>query len=166
MARIKIRIGDIFSVSTENDKKKYFQYITNDLLQLNSDVIRVFKKEYSIFIEPQLSEIVTNEVDFVAHTMLKVGLKMDLWKIEGNIAYNEKEKTIFRNTNDYGSRPGEQIETSERWYVWKIGDSDFKRVGKLNGENRKSEIGVVINPLSIVHKMKTGEYDFFYPNYD
>ena len=91
---------------------------------------------------------------------------MNLWKIEGNIAYNEKEKTIFRDTNDCGSRPGEQIETSDRWYVWKIGDSDFKNVGKLNGENKKSEIGIVINSLSIVHRIKTGEYDFVYPNYD
>lgn len=40
-------------------------------------------------------------------------------------------------------------------------------IGKLEGENRKAEIGMVINPESIIHRIKTGAYDFpFYPNYE
>ncbi|MDR1181545.1 MAG: hypothetical protein LBL13_06175 [Bacteroidales bacterium] len=47
-----------------------------------------------------------------------------------------------------------------------INGEKFTRVGKLNGENRKAEIGVVINPTSIVHRLRTGEYDIFYPDFE
>lgn len=54
MARINTKIGDVFSVKIDNNKK-YFQYIVSDLTQLNSDVIRAFKKVYPINAHPDLS---------------------------------------------------------------------------------------------------------------
>jgi hypothetical protein len=36
-------IGDVFSVPLGDGHKKYFQYVANDVTQLNSDVIRAFK---------------------------------------------------------------------------------------------------------------------------
>ena len=38
------KIGDVFVVKVDDKSKKYFQYIISDLTQLNSDVIRAFKK--------------------------------------------------------------------------------------------------------------------------
>ena len=48
----------------------------------------------------------------------------------------------------------EKIKVSENWYVWHINDEDFTRVGRLEGENRKAEIGVVVNPYDIVERIK------------
>ena len=76
------------------------------------------------------------------------------------------ENILFRNTNDYGTIPGDQIKISDNWYIWKINDKDFTRVGKLDGVNRKAEIGIVVSPDSIVHRIKTGQYDFVYPDYE
>ena len=45
MKRIVTKIGNVFSVKLNESKKKYFQYVANDIYQLNSSVIRVFKKE-------------------------------------------------------------------------------------------------------------------------
>lgn len=42
--RIVTKIGDIFSVTLKNGKQRFFQYIANDYSQLNSSVIRVFRK--------------------------------------------------------------------------------------------------------------------------
>ena len=67
MARANTKIGDVFSVKIDNHSKKYFQYIISDLTQLNSDVIRAFKKVYLIDTNPDLSEIVNGEVEFYAH---------------------------------------------------------------------------------------------------
>jgi hypothetical protein len=92
---------------------------------------------------------------------------MNYWESVGNIANTGNTTNIlFRDTNDYGSKPGEQIKVSNNWYVWKINDNDFTRVGKLEGENRKAEVGIVISPDSIVHRMQTGKYDFVYPDYE
>ena len=33
-------------------------------------------------------------------------------------------------------------------------------------EKTKAEVGIVISPDSIVHRMQTGKYDFVYPDYE
>jgi len=78
MAKANTKIGDVFSVKIDDSSKKYFQYIISDLTQLNSDVIRAFKKVYPINTNPDLSEIVNGEVEFYAHCVTKLGLKMNL----------------------------------------------------------------------------------------
>ena len=167
MATSNTKIGDVFSVQIDNNYKKYFQLIAFDLTQLNSDVIRAFKKVYPLNANPNLSEVTSGEVEFYAHCVTKLGLKMGYWDRVGNIAETGNITNIlFRDTNDYGSKPGEQIRISHKWYVWKINDYSFTRVGKLEGENRKAEIGIVISPDSIVHRMRTGQYDFAYPEFE
>lgn len=86
MARANTKIGDVFLVKIDGSSKKYFQYIVSDLTQLNSDVIRVFKKVYPINANPDLSEIVSREVEFYAHCVTKLGLKMGYWESIGNIS--------------------------------------------------------------------------------
>jgi hypothetical protein len=164
--RLVTRIGDLFCVPLSEEKKKFFQLVAFDPTQLNSDVIRVFKKEYPLDADPDVKEIVAGEVDFYAHCVTKSGVSLGVWKKLGksddigNISH-----ILFRDTNDYGEK--ERIEISDKWYVWHIGDSDFTRVGKLEGENRNAEIGLVINPASIVHRMQTGEYNLpWYPGFE
>lgn len=167
MIRTNTKTGDIFSVNVTENTKKYFQYIANDLTQLNSDVIRAFKKEYSINDKPELSEIIKDEVEFYAHCVTKYGIKMKLWEKVGNIPFNEKVDVIFRGTNDYGVKLGDEpIKISNNWYIWRINDKDFTKVGKLTGEYRKSEIGVVVIPQDVVDRIKTGKYYFVYPDFE
>ncbi len=167
MARTNTKIGDVFSVKIDDNSKKYFQLIAFDLTQLNSDVIRAFKKEYPINVNSDLSEIINGEVEFYAHCVTKLGVKMGFWEKGGNVTdVGKTNHILFRDTNDAGSKPGEQIKVSNKWYVWHINDKDFTRVGKLEGENRKAEIGIVISPDSIVHRMQTGKYDFVYPDFE
>lgn len=168
MARTNTKIGDVFSVKIDDNSKKYFQLIAFDLMQLNSDVIRAFKKVYPLDVNPDLQEIIKEEVEFYAHCVTKLGLKMKLWESVGNIdEIGTISNIIFRDTNDYGSKLGEEpIKVSNKWYVWRINDKDFTTVGKLVGENRKAEIGVVVNPYEIVERIKTGKYSFFYPGFE
>jgi hypothetical protein len=93
---------------------------------------------------------------------------MSLWEKIGNTSETgNTTQIIFRSTNDYGSKVGEEpIKVSNNWHVWHINDENFTHVGKLTGENRKAEIGVVVIPHDIVCRMKTGKYDFFYPDFE
>lgn len=167
MKKTNTKIGDVFSVKIEGQNKKFFQLIAFDLTQLNSDVIRAFKDIYPFDADPDLSQVVNGEVEFYAHCVTKWGVKLGYWEKAGNVRdVGEINHILFRDTNDAGSKPGEQIKVSNRWYVWHINDVDFTRVGKLYGENRNAEIGLVISADSIVHRMKTGKYDFFYPDYE
>ena len=168
MVRVVTKVGDVFSVKLDNEVKKYFQLIAFDLTQLNSDVIRAFKKVYPIHATPTLLDIVNDDVDFYAHCVTKLGIKMNLWEKVGNISEVGGTSTIlFRDTDDYGVMVGEEpIKISHNWFVWHINDDKFTYVGNLEGENRKAEIGVVMPPLAIVERIKTGKYNFVYPEFE
>lgn len=163
MAKINTKIGDVFSVMIDDNNKKYFQLIAYDLTQLNSDVIRAFKKKYPVGSNQELMEILNDEIEFYAHCVTKLGIKMGYWEKIGNVSnVGEINHILFRDTADYGNP---QIKISQDWWVWKINEEQ-RRVGTLVGENQKAEIGLVINPESIVYRMRTGEYDFkAYPSY-
>jgi hypothetical protein len=168
MKRVYTKVGDVFSVKIDENSKKYFQLIAFDLTQLNSDVIRAFKKVYPVEASPALSDIVSGEVEFYAHCVTKWGVKMNLWEKVGSIKeVGALDHILFRDTNDYGSKVGEEpIKVSDKWYVWHINDEDFTRVGKLTGENRKAEIGIIVTPDDVVERIKTGKYSFFYPDFE
>jgi hypothetical protein len=161
------KIGDIFSVKIDNLNKKYFQLISFDMTQLNSDVIRAFKSIYSIDEKPTQLEIVNDDVDFYAHCITKIGLKMGIWdKYGNNNNIGNIDHILFRGSKDSGSLPGQQIKISNNWYIWKINDQNFTYVGRLEGENQKAELGIVVNPKDIVTRLSTGKYSFFYPNFE
>ncbi|MBX3268371.1 MAG: hypothetical protein KF831_16860 [Acidobacteria bacterium] len=165
--RVVTKIGDIFSVRINEKNRKYFQLIAFDPTQLNSDVIRAFKKEYPIDADPDLEEIVRGEVEFYAHCVTKWGVKLDYWEKVGTSGdVGDLNNILFRRTEDYGHKEGAApIRVSDRWYVWQIG-GQFKEVGKLNGEHRIAEIGIVVTPSDVVERMKTGKYSFFYPDFE
>jgi hypothetical protein len=167
MARVSTKIGDVFSVKLDDGSKKYFQLIAFDSKQLNSDVIRGFKKEYPLDSTPKLSDIIEDEVAFYTHCVTKFGVKFNLWEKAGNtLEIGDLTKVLFRDTNDSGCKPGEQVKISTNWYVWRINDADFTRVGKLEGENRTAEIGVIVNPYDVLDRIKTGKFNFFYPGFE
>lgn len=160
MKRVRTKIGDLFSVKINEKDKKYFQLVAFDLTQLNSDVIRVFKKIYPIDYVPNFSGVVESEVEFYAHCITKIGLKMGYWEKVGYLDnIGSTDGIIFRSSED-----DPQTKISKNWWVWKI-NHELKKVGELEGENRNAEIGSVIPPDSLVHRIRTGEYDFIYPDF-
>ena len=166
--RIINKIGDIFVTKLNENEVKYFQYKANDLLQLNSSVIRGFRKIYHINDNPSIESIINDDTAFYAHTIISAGIKMGVWKKFGkhpNIG--EKKDMIFRSCDDYGIKKGEEsVKISHKWYVWKINDTDFTYVGELKGENRNAYIGLVINPLGIIELLKGNKYPPLYPDFE
>lgn len=158
---IRITVGNVFEVKLKNNLKCYFQFIGLDLTQLNSEVIRVFKKRYKNDEIVSVEEVAKDEVEFYAHVEIRYGLQLGLWerigtvKLENNIVYPS-----FRGSDDVG----DNIARSERWYIWQM-NKEFKYIGELEGENQKIDIGSVMIPLSIVYRMETGKYNFVYPGF-
>jgi hypothetical protein len=161
--RVNTKIGDVFFVRTNDNSKKYFQYIINDLTQLNSDVIRAFKRSYRVDSNPDLLEITNGEIDFYAHCVISLGIKMGYWDKVGNINdIGRTDHILFRDSGDYGNP---KIKISQDWWVWKV-NGEQRQIGKLEGEYKKAEIGIVMDAESIVSRMKTGKYDGYYPAYE
>jgi hypothetical protein len=159
--RVVIKFGDIFVVKFE-DYQKYFQYVADDMTQLNSRVIRAFKEKYPVDSVPDLTEVAHGEIEFYAHTSIRPGMKLGFWKKAGKAPVIGEIDVIFRDSKDHGEN---KVAISDRWYVWRINE-DFRYVGKLKGENRKAEIGLVIAPFKIVERVRTGDYNMYYPGFE
>jgi len=160
MKRKNTKIGDVFAVKLDNGCKKYFQLVDFDLTQLNSDVIRIFKTEYSANTVPVLTEVINNDVDFYAHCITVFGIKLGFWEKVGNMPDVGNIDVLFRSSSD-----SPKTKISNNWWIWKVNEPQ-QYVGKLEGENKFSEIGSVIPPDSIVYRIKTGRYDFVYPEFE
>lgn len=160
--RIITKIGDVFSVEVSEGTQRYFQYVANDMTQLNSSVIRVFKKKYPVGQVTNFDEIANDEVDFYAHCVLRWGIELGYWQKVGKSQNIGSVEVFFRDSDDYG-KP--EIIVSNKWYVWKI-NKEFKFIGRLTDKYQSAEIGIVVTPEDIVKRIKTGEYDFVYPKFE
>jgi hypothetical protein len=164
MAQTRVSIGDIFSIAIGDGQVRFFQYIGNDSTQLDSEIIRVYKNQYSSTNAIDLESIITSEIDWHAHCFLRLGLKMGYWSKVGKAAIAQGITALFRDTYDYGRAAWQEpILVSHNWVVWHPGQ-DFQRVGRLVGENEQADIGLVMSPVDIAYRMQHGVYDMpFYP---
>jgi len=157
------KIGEVYEVYLRDGMKGYVQYIANDITQLNSDVIRVFKGREPIDSEPDINKIIDGEVEFYAHvTGMEFGVKDGFWKKIGQSDnLGDLKKPFFRSSSDSG-KPS--VKVSKEWYVWRINEPSVY-VGKLEGENIRADEGSALPPAWIVERMNTGKYQFFSPGY-
>jgi hypothetical protein len=159
--RIVTKIGYVFCVDVDNQYKRFFQYIADDMTMLNGRVIRVFKRKYPMDYIPNMEEIVKDEVDFYAHTIIKFGIQQNLWyKVGKSSELGDVTNILFRDSEDYGFSKEEK---SYNWYIWYI-NQPTKFIGELTDEYKNIDIGVVIRYPSVAEKIKTGKYDFWYPH--
>ena len=150
--RVITKIGDVFVALIDNTYKVYFQYIVNDLEQLNSDVIRVFKKRYSKGEQPSLLEIIKGEIDFYAHCVTNFGIKQGYWEKIGNIKeLGDFSQVLFCSKKEW---PNKDI---DEWYIWQI-NKKRKYVGSLKNNKKKIYIGLIFVPQNIIYKIKNGHY--------
>ena len=49
-------------------------------------------------------------------------------------------------------------------YVWKVNEPTTF-VGELSADYQDAEIGVVVRPVDVLHRIRHGQYDFAYPAY-
>ncbi|HRK05971.1 MAG TPA: hypothetical protein PLW14_12850 [Chlorobiota bacterium] len=161
--RVVTKIGDVFEVPISETEKKYFQLIAFDLTMLNSDVIRAFKLVVPLDESPKIADILASGVEFYAHCVTSWGVKDGSWsKIGKSQDIGSLDHILFRDSSDVGNP---QVKVSHKWSVWRINE-DAVRVGKLQGENRNAEIGVVFPCISIVERMKNGYYTIAYPSFE
>lgn len=171
MARSKKpKIGDVFEAVLHNNQKGYLQYIGNDLTQLNSDVIRVFKKRYPAEANPSLEEVLSEEVNFYSHvTGVEFGEKDGVWRKVGNSAnLGDLKLAFFRDAADELEKRenGEwgMPKVSRTWKLWRMNEP-MRLVDQLEGENIKAYIGLITQPKFVIQQMQTGEWPGFYPSY-
>lgn len=158
MKKFKVKPGDILKVPIDNELY-YIQYLVNDSTLFNSNIIRVFNYSTNKNMTVDLRRIVEKEVLFIAHTMIKGGVKLCNWEILGNVPLSETFETpVFRATDDVYS----EVKKSNKWFIWKPNEKEMK-VGKLPKHYKDLPYGTVYHPMDIVEWIKNGTHGFMYP---
>lgn len=161
----RIKVGDIFALITPNTKqKRFFQFIAKDNSSLSSDVVRVFKAAYDPDYLPTISEIIEDDIESYMHTIIRWGIKLNIWEYFGNSPIIGSLDLIFRSSLDIGEHPGE-IFVSKRWEVWGL-NKPVQYVGKLPKKYYNAAIGDVSGPLRALEKIEERDYvGPYYPRY-
>lgn len=161
--RAPLRKGDVFCVGLDEHTKQYFQYIAIDDTMLGSHVIKIFTRKYAITEEPIITEIIKSPVAFYVHVILQFGIGGKYWTKVGQTAVIDDFSVWFRDTYDYGD--GGKTNVSKNWRIWQI-NQENNDVGVLPPQYYEAEIGLVMDPESIVEKMRNGHYNLtHYPDY-
>ena len=153
--RIVTQIGNIFCVQLDNKRMRFFQYVAKDMTQLNSSVIRVFKRDYASDSTPEINVIVSDCIDFYAHTVLRVGIERGAWcKVGTSTDIGNPDNIMFRwfDEMDFSG-----ITKSFNWYVWKINKPETF-IGEMEESYKKYDLGMVYSYKNIVARIRTGKY--------
>lgn len=158
-ARVTNRIGDIYCVNFQaltifgirlrKGYKRYFQYITKDSRCLNGRVIRVFKRKYPLNYVMNIEEILTDKVDFYAHTMISIGVKANAWqKVGKSKDVGDYDHVLFRTLDFFGNG----------WNIWPI-NGEYETVKRLTFKlQKKTYPGFIFPYPDIIYRMKYGWY--------
>lgn len=148
--RIITKIGNIFCVEVDGMYKCFFQYVANDIYQLNSSVIRVFSRHYDMDYVPNMDEIVNDKVSFYSHTVLRAGIYYGAWyKVGTHKDVGDLNEIAFRMHEEYDIA---ERTKSYRWYMWKL-DGTKKFIGEMTDEYRHLDVGFVYAYTNVVHRI-------------
>jgi len=169
--RIVTKIGDVFCVEFSNNTKGYFQFIAIDKEQLGSSVIRAFKTHYPIYPDIMIEDIVKDEVDFYAHTILRAGIEYDTWYKVGksaDIGLEELKNVIFGHTSQFDRFANEikKVNPLTNWILWHVNEpSVYAGVLPLHLYNIVED-GAVMPHHLIKARMESGYYPEYTELYD
>ncbi|MFC5479116.1 hypothetical protein [Massilia suwonensis] len=155
---ISAKIGDIYVVECAGGDR-YFQYVMDDSSQLGANVIAVFAKKFPKGQSVDFLALKGESVEFFAHVSISLGIKMKCWRRVTHEQVADHGAIRFRDTDDYG-KPG--VTCSNYWWMWEP-NGPARQVGPIEGELRKSFIGVLMAPSNIVSRLETGRYSYAYP---
>ena len=164
--RIVTRIGNVFCAEINGEFKRFFQYVANDLTQLNSSVIRIFKTHYPMDYKPVIEDIIKDEVEFYAHTILKAGILFNAWykvgtskevgEVYKNALFGYAHEHRYPTVHDIT-----EVNPIENWDIWTVNQPYQIRRGRITKDiSENLSPGGVIPYIDIVHKMQYGYYRY------
>ena len=170
--RTVTRIGDIFCAEIDNEYKCYFQYVGKDSFMLGGALIRAFRKRYPLDANPDMMEIINDEIAFHTITFIQVGTKLGAWYKVGKapILYQEYlNDIIFGDPRNMISPDGTletySVDPFEHWFV-RTFNTKFEDIGQLPEYLKGCIEWDGVHPYkAIITRMKYGYFidtTFFY----
>lgn len=160
----QLEIGDVFEVPVSGGKK-YMQFIGDDWHQLNSSVIRVFKKIHSKDTVYDLSLLEDDEEEFCVHVVdIRQGEKENLWhKVANEEVVGADNKVFFKGSHDLGNP---EVKVSKDWYVWQFGEDGSQEVSQQDEILDHAYVELIMQPKRVYEMIENGgTYPGVYPKH-
>jgi hypothetical protein len=156
----KVAPGTIYKIILDNDRCAFLQFLCVDSTLLWADVLRVFEGTYARTVVIPASEVAQLPVAFEIHSSVWSGLKSKMFEYIGIASVHERERTLYRSSEDYGNP---EVRFSKRWDIW-FPNEKKQFVGSLDERTRQAELGRIYGPIHIADKIETGEWTHWYPD--
>jgi hypothetical protein len=151
------KIGDVYRIRLNDGQYALMQHLCNDTSQLNSPIVVVSLKRYQASEEIKAEQIMDHDSFFV-HVLPKAGETLCVWeRVQWLRPLIDKIPVIWATCNHRDL----QLEVSRDWSVWRTNEK--WRSPASQNELMASELGLVMNPLDIVHRIEHGAYAMKYP---
>jgi hypothetical protein len=152
------KLGEIYRINLTDGKCSYMQHLANDATQLGSAVVFV-RTEKSLPTEPIAFDRFNLQDGFLAHVFIKAGNILTVWERSGwfppVVAEPIPVTWATCNIKDM------QLEFSSRWSVWRTNQK--RHAPASEDELAGAELGLVISPPQIVHRIEYSAYSIRYP---
>jgi hypothetical protein len=167
--RVITKVGDVFETT---DKKYLLQLVAIDSVQLNSDVITIYRIRSPL----NLPTLPAEQMLFYHHTSVAEGVKQGLWNKVGRAPLPDISKLTFKTyftpddvsvmqlgTDEDSKRPT----TQPHWAIWTPVNKEWGYVRDRAGLKLKAEDGMIVPPRVITERLLHGgkaEPPRFYPD--
>jgi hypothetical protein len=152
------KLGDIYRINLADGKCSYMQHLANDATQLGSAVVFVRSGKYPPS-ESFAFDGFSLKDGFLAHVFIKAGKVLSVWERSGwspPVAAEPIPVTWATcNLEDM------QLEYSTDWSVWRTNQPRRKPTSEEDLDG--AELGLVISPPQIVHRIEHSAYSIRYP---
>ncbi len=155
--RIINKIGNVYGIPLGDGKKCYMQYIAKDSKVWNSDIVRVFSKKYTLNESPTIDEILSDDILFYSHIVLRIAVhQADIWKegASNELGLEGLNKIIFY---DIGYIIGGSSKISRAISRF---EGSIEYTHEEIPETSEYESGMVWSIDAIITKINTGNWPF------
>jgi len=158
--RVLLKPGNVFRIPSEGSLEVYAQFVADDPLQLNSQIVRVVVSDTVL----TAKKVANMPTAFFAHLYLKAAVEAWDWEKIGStnlpddaldgITFYEGEDVMMVD-NDHI----EHVDPLDNVDAWKHGDTDRLHIGKLPaGEGLRLEDATIVPPPYIAYRAIHGKY--------
>ncbi len=152
------RVGDIYRIRLSDGKVGYMQHLANDSTQLSSNIVLVLRSGYLPTEKPSFEQVSMHD-GFFAHVFLNAGETLKIWeRIDHSRPVAPEPLPIVWTIY---SDKDQNLEVSKNWQVWRTNEE--MRVPLSQEELVNCELGLVVSPTQIVHRIEHFAYSLKHP---
>lgn len=165
MGRVITKEGDVYETVPTEKGTRLLHFVAIDLVDLNSDVIIVYKPHVSLK-DIKDKGFLPENVDFYTHTTVSQGVKQGLWHKIGKVSTPPLHLFPFKQFHDEEEKEADQAagitpaSSYPYWTTWTPDDTDWHVLSADEGAKLVAEDGLILPANDVIYRIEHGKSKF------